>query len=95
MHDFEFWEKTAAKIIGVETYFSWIIFHGGGGVGTSGGGCIGETARLHDQRFVRRRDIHPCALFGFPLELWTLFSEQQLHASLHLIVRSLFPHALH
>ena len=36
----------------LETYFSWIIFHGGGGVGASGGGCIGETARLHHQRFV-------------------------------------------
>ena len=29
------------------------------------------------------------------LGLWTLFSEQQLHASLHLIVRTLFPHGLH
>ena len=35
----------------------------------------------------------PAPLFG--LGLWTLFSEQQLHASLHLIVRSLFPHGLH
>ena len=79
----------------LETYFSWIIFHGGGVVGASGGGCIGETARLHHQLFVRRGDIHPCALSGLPLGLWTLFSEQQLHASLHLIVRSLFPHGLH
>ena len=79
----------------LETYFSLIIFHGVGGVGASGGGCIGETARLHHQHFVRRGDIHPCALFGFLLGLRTLFSEQQLHASLHLIVRSLFPHGLH
>ena len=50
----------------LETFFSWIVFHGGGGVGASGSGCIGETARLHHQRFVRRGDIHPCALFGFP-----------------------------
>ena len=79
----------------LETYFSWIIFHGDGGVGASGGGCVGETARLHHQLFVRRGDIHPCALFGLPLGLWTLFSEQQLHASLHVTVRSLFPHGLH
>ena len=56
----------------LETYFSWIILHGGGGVGSSGGGCIGETARLHHQLFVRRGDIHPRALFGFPLGLWNL-----------------------
>ena len=37
----------------LETYFSWIIFHGGGVVGASGGGCIGEIARLHHQLFVR------------------------------------------
>ena len=74
----------------LETYLSWIIFHGAGGVGASGGCCIGETARLHHQRFVRRGDIHPCALFGFPLGLCTLFSEQQLHASLHLMVRNFF-----
>ena len=37
----------------------------------------------------------PAPLYGFPLGLWTLFGEQQLHASLHLIVRSLFPHGLH
>ena len=54
-----------------------------------------ETARLHHILFVRRGDIHPCALFGFLLELWTHFSYQQLHASLHLIVRSSFPHVLH
>ena len=36
----------------LETYFSWIIFHGGGGVGASGGGCIGETAGLHPHRFL-------------------------------------------
>ena len=60
----------------------------------SGGSCIPETARLHNPLFARRGDIHPCALFRFPLGLLTVFSEQQLHPSLHLIARSLFPHGL-